>query len=511
MGRATATGPRPASSAAPAAAGGRAARRRAARAASVAIAAAVLAAGQFTGTALAYWPVTGEGSGSVALASLAAPTITSATPGGEAVSLVWSAVTAPGSGTVEYYVTRDGGLPAGTCPTKSAPSTATSCTDSSVAVATHEYTVTAKWRGWTATSAVKSVTVASGPATQLVLEAASTKPTAGEADNLTLTAKDASNRVVTSYTGAHTVTFEGPAAAPSGTKPTVVDAKGTEKALGEGTELTFAEGKAQVASGKNGVLKLYKAEEAHLKVKEGALNNGTGLAITVSAGVFKTFSVSPSVAEPEAGAAFEVKLIAWDEWHNTVKTYARTNKLKYEGAEASPSGKAAEYSATTEPTFSLGEATVSGFKLYKAAATSLKVKEEVTGHEGTGSFTVKPAAAKRLGWTGGVVSAGTLSSPCLFTCTDATLGLKGTFKASVSVTDEYGNIVTGLGTGHTVALTTTAGTLSVSELTIASAGSATSTATFTFTSQAVGAGTDTIKAATKAGTVYTEAEAKMTY
>jgi hypothetical protein len=506
MGRATATGSQPVPSAFR-----RTGSRRIARAAAASIVAAVSAGGQCTGTAFAYWPASSEGTGNVVLASLSAPTITTATPGGEAVSLAWSAVTAPGSGTVEYYVTRDGGSPAGTCPGKSAPSTATSCTDSGVSVGTHEYTVTAKWRGWTATSTAKSVTVASGPATQLVLEATSTKPTAGEADNLTITAKDASNRVVTSYTGAHTVTFEGASAAPSGTKPTVVDAKGTEKALGEGTELTFTEGKSQVASGKNGVLKLYKAEEAHLIVKEGSLNNGTGLAVTVSAGAFKTFSVSPSVAEPEAGVAFEVKLVAWDEWHNTLKTYTRTNKLKYEGAEASPSGKAAEYSTTTEPTFTLGEATVTAFKLYKAAATSLKVKEEVTGHEGTGSFTVKPAAAKRLAWTGAVASAGTLSSPCLFTCTDTTLGNKGTFKASVSVTDEYGNIVTALGTGHTVGLTTTGGTLSVSELTIASSGAATSTATFTFTSQSFSSGTDTLKAATKLGTVYTEAEAKLTY
>jgi hypothetical protein len=109
------------------------------------------------------------------------------------------------------------------------------------------------------------------------------------------------------------------------------------------------------------------------------------------------------------------------------------------------------------------------------------------------------------------VSAGTLSSPCLFTCEDTSLGNSHTFKASVSVTDEYGNIVTALGSGHTVSLTTTGGTLSTSELTIASAGNATSTAAFTFTSQVILSGVDTIKAASKTGTVYTEAEARMTY
>ena len=53
------------------------------------------------------------------------------------------------------------------------------------------------------------MTVAYGPATHLLLEAASTTPTAGEADNLTITAKDASNNTVGTYSGAHSLIFEG--------------------------------------------------------------------------------------------------------------------------------------------------------------------------------------------------------------------------------------------------------------------------------------------------------------
>ncbi len=502
MGRATATGSRPVPP--PPSRGLR-------RAVCLAATAALLAGCVCPGSADAFWPNSGEGTGHASLATLATPTITGATPGGETVVLTWSAVTPPGSGTVEYYVTRDGGAPSSGCPSSTAPSTVTTCTDTGVTVAAHEYTVTARWHGWSASSTAKSVTVTYGPATQLVLEAASTKPVAGEADNLTVTAKDALGRTVTSYTGTHSLTFEGATEASTGTKPVVVNAGGTEKALGESTELTFAEGKSQVSSGKNGVLKLYKVEATHIKVKEGSLSNGSGLAITVSVGAFKSFSVAPVSSEPEAGVAFEVKLKAWDEWHNTITTYTRTTKLHYEGAEASPSGKAAEYSTATEPSFISGEATVTGFKLYRAATTSLKVREETSGHEGTGSFTVGSAASRRLAWTGGAVSAGTLSSPCLFTCEDAALEHSHTFKASVSVTDEYGNVVSGLGIGHTVSLTTSGGTLSVGELTIASTGAATSTASLTFTSQSTLSGTDTLAAKTKAGTSYTEAEAKMHY
>ncbi|HME02329.1 MAG TPA: hypothetical protein VKG38_04790 [Solirubrobacteraceae bacterium] len=462
--------------------------------------------------AFPYWSGAGQGSASANLATLPPPTISAATPGAETVALTWSAVTAPASGTVEYYVTRDGGSPSAGCPSSTSRSTATSCTDTGVSIGTHEYTVTAVWRTWTATSATRSATVTYGPATHLQLEAANAAPAAGEADNLTIVAKDASNNTVGSYSGSHSVIFEGAAEAPSSTKPVVIDGTGVEKSFGEATEITFTEGRATVAASKNGVMKLYRAEEAHVKVKEGSLNNGAGLLIAVKPGAFKSFNAAPKPAEPEAGAAFEVKVIAWDEWHNTVTTYTRTNKLHYEGAEASPSGKAAEYSATTEPTFSGGEATLTGFKFYKAASTTLKVKEEVTGHEGSATFTVKPAAAKRLAWTGATVSAGTLSSPCLFTCEDTTLEHSGTFKAKVSVTDEYGNIVIGLGAGHTVELTKSIGTLSVTELTIASSGNATSTVEFTYTSPAAGTGTATLKAKTKAGTVYTpEAEAKLHY
>ncbi len=120
------------------------------------------------------------------------------------------------------------------------------------------------------------------------------------------------------------------------------------------------------------------------------------MGFTVKTGPFKSFGVTPNPAEPQAGQAFEVKLAAWDEFHNLITTYARTHKLRYEGAEASPSGKAPEYSTATEPTFAGGEATVTGFRFYKATATNLKVTEETTGHEGTGAFTVKALAPKTL-------------------------------------------------------------------------------------------------------------------
>ncbi len=92
-----------------------------------------------------------------------AATSVSATPGSEATAiLTWSAVTPPGSGSVSYYVLRDGGSPAGNCPTQAAPTSVLTCTDSGLSGGTHSYTVTVAYHSWTATSSPATVTIGGG-------------------------------------------------------------------------------------------------------------------------------------------------------------------------------------------------------------------------------------------------------------------------------------------------------------------------------------------------------------
>ena len=100
------------------------------------------------------------------IGSLAAPTISSATGGQESVELTWTTVTPPGSGEVKYYVSRDGGTPSSGCPSSSSPKAQTSCNDTGVSPGSHEYTVTAVWRSWTARSASKTVSVRSNPSVE---------------------------------------------------------------------------------------------------------------------------------------------------------------------------------------------------------------------------------------------------------------------------------------------------------------------------------------------------------
>jgi hypothetical protein len=146
--------------------------------------------------------------------------------------------------------------------------------------------------------------------------------------------------------------------------------------------------------------------------------------------------------------------------------------------------------------------------LVKAGSTSVTVSDGSISNGAGLAITVSPGAAARLAWTNAKVSKGKLGSPCLFTCTGTELTSSGNFKANVSVTDSSGNTVSSLGSGHTVSVTTTTGTITGGSLTIASSGAAESTTQFTFTPPSSG-GASTVTAATASGTVYTSATATM--
>lgn len=116
----------------------------------------------------------------------------------------------------------------------------------------------------------------------LALAAATTGPTAGASDNLTITALDGANNVLTTYVGSHNLVFGG--ATTIGTfTPSVVNTNGVTTTFGATTAINFTNGVATVSAGRNGVMTLYKAESATITVTDGTLNNGTGLPVTVSA------------------------------------------------------------------------------------------------------------------------------------------------------------------------------------------------------------------------------------
>jgi hypothetical protein len=364
-----------------------------------------------SGTALAYFTTTGSGQVSIEVSKFSVPTITAATPAaGGTVALAWSAVSAPGSGSVTYSVSRNGGAPAAACPGSSSPAPVTTCTDSGLEPGTYNYVVTAKWQSWTATSPVKQAKVTVGPANHFVLTAASPTPSAAAADNLTITAADASGNTVTTYTGPHSLTFSGAAASPSGTQPTVVDSAGTVVGFGTATAIDFTSGVATVASAKNGVMKLYRSGATTIGVSDGSISTATLLEVTVAPLAASKLALAAATSTPTAGVADNLTVTAQDTYGNTATSYTGSKTLTYTGASSSPNGTAPTVSnasgtdiaigSATTTTFSAGIAAVSGtkngaMKLYKSGSTSVKVSD------GTLSVTltvmVSPAAASTFG------------------------------------------------------------------------------------------------------------------
>jgi len=373
--------------------------------------------------AWAFWAAQGNGAASGHVGSLDAPSIVSATPGGGTVALSWSAVTAPGPGSVSYYVSRDGGAAGGACPSSSAPSAQTSCTDTGVSIGTHSYTVTAVWRSWNAKSKAASAQVLTGAATHLLLSPASATPIAGTADNLTITAQDASNNTVTSYAGAKSLTFGG-AATISANHPTVTDSSGNAVSFGTATTIAFSGGIASVSGAANGAMKLYKAETAKITVSDGAIS-GTGASMTVGPASASSFSV-PTPSTQTAGSPFELTLTALDAYGNTATGYAGSGKvITFSGPASSPNGKAPVYPASVS--FTSGVGTAKGITLFNASTTTALTAKEGSAISGSsGNFTVAPAGAASF------------SVPTPSTQTAGTA-----FNVTITAKDAFGNTATG--------------------------------------------------------------------
>jgi hypothetical protein len=600
-----------------------------------------------TASAVAYFSAGGEGTASAAVTNLSAPTISAATASaGGTVALSWSGVTAPGEGTVSYYVTRDGEDAGGNCPTRSTPTTVKTCTDSSVPIGEHAYVVTAVWKTWTAASGAKTANVTVGAVAKFVIAGSTTTPTAGGSTNLTITAKDVNNSTVTTYAGSHTLVFSGASASPGGTAPTVANSSGSNIAFGSSTVLTFTAGVASVSSTKNGVLKIYRSGTASIVATEGSITTPAPLVLTVSPAATSKFVVAAATTTPAAGAVDNLTITAQDTYGNTATSYTGSHNLVFSGASASPAGNIptvsdsdgdeVAFGAAAEIEFNAGVASPAegdngAMKLYKSGAVSLKATEgsltntalaitvsagaaaklaiaaatltpvaaaadiltitaqDTYGNTATGytgsknltfsgataspsgaaptvanssgtaisfgsataitftsgvatatstkngtlklnragaasltatdgtisssaalNFTVSAGTATRWALANPVVGAGTIGSPCLFTCAITALGNSGTVSANVSVTDGVGNVVSELGSGHVakVTATGTAGSTVVgTPLEIPATGPAASVTQFTYTAPASGAFSNTLTVAASAGTAYTTATA----
>ena len=144
-------------------------------------------------------------------------------------------------------------------------------------------------------------------------------------------------------------------------------------------------------------------------------------------------------------------------------------------------------------------------RLYRSGATSIAVSDGTIATTTPLAVTVNTASASKLAFANVSISAGSLGSTCLFTCSVTVLGNGGTIKANVLVADTYGNTINSIGTGKAVKITSTGGTISGTPLAINSSGPAETASQFTYTAPASGSYSNTITAATSEGTTYTSA------
>jgi hypothetical protein len=434
-----------------------------------------------TGSALAYFTGNGTGTAAAAVTQLTAPTINTATPAtGGTVAVSWKAVTAPGAGTVTYYVTRNGEEAGGTCPTVEEPGTVLTCTDSGLAPGVYQYSVTALFHTWTKTSAVVKATVTVGPVAKFAIAGTPTSAAAGAAINLTITAQDEAGGKVTTFTGTHSLTFSGAGNSPLGTPPSVAgNASTTGTTFGTATPLTFATGSTTVASSKNGVLKIYKPGEASITATEGSLTTPVPLEVTITPAAAAKFTVTAANPAPTAGTGDNLTITAIDLYGNVATGYTGSHNVVFGPTgttTTSPAGNVATvddsagnhvaFGTATPIVFTAGVSTVSEggngeLTLYKSGSlTTLKATEGSITNSTSPPLTVAPSATTNFGTTVALATEPTITG----------------FTLTITAKDAYGNTTpayngekkltfTGTGTatetspsGNVAAVVNTAGT-----------------------------------------------------
>ncbi|MBL8113242.1 MAG: hypothetical protein JNK60_10180, partial [Acidobacteria bacterium] len=227
-----------------------------------------------------------------------------------------------------------------------------------------------------------------GVATQLVLtRAGAGNFTAGTADNLTLTALDASGGVSLSYTGLHNITFAGANPSPNpATPPSVSSSTGTQIAFGTAVPLNFVAGVATVSGANNGVLRLYRTEAVAITATDGTIATAAPLAFNVVHGPLGKFTFA--LATPQQnGVNFTgpSTLRAEDAFGNTATSFNASVQPVTVTANAPLSG-AVSFAGHGANVLNLAGDFAAGI------ANLQTLQMRYTGLSGTGTFTATQGA-----------------------------------------------------------------------------------------------------------------------
>ena len=209
--------------------------------------------------------------------------------------------------------------------------------------------------------------ITAGTATKLVITGSGTQ-TAGTTQSITITATDDGGNTDLSYTGDKSLTFSGANSSSNPvTAPTIKDKTGTAINFGTATTITFTNGVATVSGGNNGVLALYKSENATISATDGTISS-TGsdrLSVTVSVGTANKLAFSTQTSGGTSGSAWLTQPVValQDAYGNTVTGTSQNVTLAIQN-NAGPGGV---LSGTTTVAVNTGTglATFSGLSIDK--------------------------------------------------------------------------------------------------------------------------------------------------
>ena len=300
-------------------------------------------------------------------------------------------------------------------------------------------------------SAAAVTTVTPATANRLVITGSGSQ-TAGNSQNLTITAYDVFGNVSASYTGDKSLTFSGAGAAGDGTGPTVTDSTGAAIAIGSPTTITFSSGVATVSGNSNGRMTLYASGVVTVAVSDGSIAaaGADRLAVTVNPGAAVQLVIGGSLTQT-AGITQSLTITAHDSFSNTAVSYTGNKSLTFSGANAAidgtqptvvnSSGAAIAFGSATVVNFSSGVATVNSNKngvlaLYKAETATISVSDGSISAAGGGELTVtvSPADPQKLVISGASTQTAGTSQSLTVTAQDSFSNTAVSYTGGVSVT-----------------------------------------------------------------------------
>ncbi|MDM8000500.1 MAG: Ig-like domain-containing protein, partial [Dehalococcoidia bacterium] len=227
-----------------------------------------------------------------------------------------------------------------------------------------------------------SLTVNAGSAARLEVTGSATM-TAGGTNELTITARDSYGNVATSYTGARSLTFSGPASAPGGQIPRVEGV-----AIGSSVLVTFTGGISNTGAAS---LVAYRAESTTVDVSDGSIGSSGStsydLDLTVNPGPPVTLALTPVGGSAIAGVPFGVTVTAYDAYGNAATGYLGTVRFTSTDSAAT---------LPSDYTFVSGDSGAHTFSVALISAGSQSVTVTDTGNAAltdTESWTVNPGTS----------------------------------------------------------------------------------------------------------------------